>query len=154
MCALLAQCAAGSFHLACEGIEHMTWSGSAIAHFTHCTLVQVGGSTGMCAKDAAETGGTVLPAGGGVCTPLLTLHTVYSCNVYITDCIASGLQYCTVKLVLLHNLSCLYDSLTHVVCFSSALDLFLQLYNSVIFRVHAYITFSLLQVHVCAFEVP
>ena len=41
-----------------------------------------------------------------------------------------------VNLVLLHDISYLYDSLTDIVCFSSPLDLFLQLYNSVIFRVH------------------
>ena len=38
-------------------------------------LVQVGGSVGMCTKDAVETGGAVLTAGGGVCTALVTFLT-------------------------------------------------------------------------------
>ena len=44
-------------------------------------LVQVRGSVGMCTEDAAETGGAVLTAGGGVCTALVTFLTLVSGNV-------------------------------------------------------------------------
>ena len=35
----------------------------------------------MCTKDAAETGGAVLTAGGGVCTALMMFLILFSGNV-------------------------------------------------------------------------
>ena len=35
----------------------------------------------MCTEDAVETGETVLTAGGGVCTALVTFLTLFSGNV-------------------------------------------------------------------------